>query len=273
VKVPDPPKRSDSEGEGPDVRLAPESSEARLTRIVERQRVEIVELSREIDSLAYAVSHDLRAPLRSVDGFAQALLEDYEADLDEQGRQYLGFVRESSQQMGRMLDDLVAFSRFARAPLERGPVDVTRLAGRIAERLKRSAPGRAVAVTIQPGLEAQADEDLLGVIFENLLVNAWKFSARRDEARIDVGRGGPLGDGAFFVRDNGVGFDPSTASKLFGAFQKLHPRQDYGGNGMGLAIVRRLVMRHGGRAWAESRPGEGATFFFTLGDPPPAGEP
>jgi light-regulated signal transduction histidine kinase (bacteriophytochrome) len=252
-------------------------------RIVERQRAEITELSRELDSLAYAVSHDLRAPLRSVDGFSQALLEDYEAELDDQGRQFLGFVREAAQQMTRMLDDLVAFSRLARAPVERGRVDVSSVAGRIAERLKRTEPARAVAVTIEAGLEADADEELLGVILENLLVNAWKFTARREAARIDVGRQAPSaperpptepsGEGAFFVRDNGVGFDPAMTSRLFGAFQKLHPRQDYGGNGIGLATVRRLVMRHGGKVWAEGRPGEGATFFFTLGEAPPAGDP
>jgi light-regulated signal transduction histidine kinase (bacteriophytochrome) len=234
---------------------------------VERQRVEIAELARELDSFAYAVSHDLRAPLRSIDGFSQALIEDYEAELDDQGRQFLRYVRESAQQMGRMLDDLVAFARLSRAPIDRAPVDVSALAGGIAERLRRSEPAHAVDLVVEPGLVADADVELLEVVLDCLLGNAWKFTARRDAPRVEVGRARQSsGELAFFVRDNGVGFDPVSAAKLFGAFQKLHPRQDYAGNGIGLAKVRRIVMRHGGRAWAESRAGHGATFFFTLAD-------
>ncbi len=270
MKVPPTPTRSESESHA--ARAGEASSAADLARTVERQRVEIAELARELDSFAYAVSHDLRAPLRSIDGFSQALLEDYEAEVDDQGKQFLRYVRESAQQMGRMLDDLVAFTRLSRAPMDRASVDLSALAAGIAERLKRTEPARHVEIAVEPGLVAEADPELLAIVLDNLLRNAWKFTVRRDRARIEVGQSAQAGgEVAFFVRDNGVGFDPESATKLFGVFQRLHARQDYAGNGIGLAKVRRLVMRHGGRAWGESRAGEGATFFFTLGEGSPAG--
>ena len=270
-----PPTRSESDRSAAEAtRAGDPRTLADLARTVDRQRAEIADLARELDSLAYAVSHDLRAPLRSVDGFSLALLEDYEAELDDQGKQFLRYVRESAQQMGRMLDDLVTFTRLCRAPMARAAVDFSALAMGIAERLKRAEPARVVEIAVEPGLLADADQELLGVVLDNLLGNAWKFTARRDAARIDVGRSAEAcGEVAFFVRDNGVGFDPESAPKLFSAFQKLHARQDYPGNGIGLAQVRRLVARHGGRAWAEGRPDQGATFFFTLGEGSPAGAP
>jgi len=222
--------------------------------------------NRELDAFAYSVSHDLRAPLRSIDGFSQALLEDYGERLDAAGRQYLQRVRAGSQQMALLIDDLLKLSRVTRAEMRREPVDLSGLAQDIATDLRRSDPQRQVEFVIASGLETSGDPRLLRVALENLLGNAWKYTAKHPRARIEFGitEGGHDATPAYYVRDDGAGFDMAYADKLFGAFQRLHTPGDFEGTGIGLATVRRIVGRHGGRVWAEGAVERGATFYFTL---------
>ena len=219
----------------------------------------------ELESFSYSVSHDLRSPLRSIDGFAQALAEDYEQRLDDTGRDYLARIRAAAQRMGTLIDDLLSLSRVTRVELVRAPVDLTALATDIAARLREQNPGRAVLWRIEPAVTAEGDARLLRIALENLLGNAWKFTSKREGAIVEFGVE-MLGDGrrAFCVRDNGAGFDMAHAAKLFGAFQRLHGVTEFAGTGIGLATVQRIVRRHGGRVWANASPGAGATFFFTL---------
>jgi light-regulated signal transduction histidine kinase (bacteriophytochrome) len=221
--------------------------------------------NRELEAFSYSVAHDLRAPLRGIDGFSQALLEDYTDKIDEQGRQHLNFVRESAQQMGRLIDDLLGFSRVARAELNRLPVDLSVLARNVATQLDRAEPDRQVEIVIGDGIGAEGDAPLLRIALENLLGNAWKFTSKRPAARIEVGTMSIEGQAVYFVRDNGAGFDPAYQDKLFGVFQRLHSAQEFEGTGIGLATVKRIVSRHGGRVWATSEVDCGATFYFTLG--------
>jgi len=209
------------------------------------------------------VAHDLRAPLRSIDGFSLALLEDCGDKLNEAEKEYLNYVRQSTQHMARLIDDLLALSRVTRTPLDRAEVDVSSVAHGVAARLAKSSPDRRVDVVVAEHMVGDCDHHLLTIAFENLIGNAWKFSGRRDDARIEVGfiDGDPL---TYFVRDNGAGFDMSYASKLFGVFQRLHSNAEFEGTGIGLATVQRIIRRHGGRIWAEGAVGNGATFYFTL---------
>ena len=206
---------------------------------------------------------DLRAPLRGVDGFSQALLEDYADKLGDEGCGYLRNVRESAQRMGRLIDDLLALSRVTRAELLREPVDLSGLAQNVAAQLQKLQPDRRVDLVIAAGMVIEGDARLLRVALENLLGNAWKFTGKRAEPRIEVG---VTSDGACFVRDNGAGFDMTYAAKLFGAFQRLHSADEFEGTGIGLATVQRIVNRHGGRIWAIAEVDRGATFHFTLGE-------
>jgi len=228
--------------------------------------------NQELEAFSYSVSHDLRAPLRGIDGWSLALQEDYGAVLDAQGRQYLDVVRAEAQRMGRLIEDLLQLSRVARGELVRAPVDLSALAQSVARRLKDASPDRAIEFLIQPGLAADADARLLEVALTNLFDNACKFSAMRERARIEFGRGASTDPAtksttqAYFVRDNGVGFDTTHAGKLFGAFQRLHAASEFPGSGIGLATVQRIVRRHGGRIWAEAQPDQGACFYFTLGE-------
>jgi hypothetical protein len=222
--------------------------------------------NRELEAFSYSVAHDLRAPLRSIDGFSQALLEDYAERLDEEGRQYLRYVRESAQHMAQLIDDLLALSRVTRSELRRERVDLSGLARAVLAQLQRTQPDRRVRLVIADGLSAAGDARLLRVAFENLLGNAWKFTGRRAEALIEFGLNGDAGEPIYFVRDNGAGFDMAYADKLFGVFQRLHSSADYEGTGIGLATVQRIVSRHGGRIWAEAEVDRGATFRFTLGE-------
>jgi PAS domain S-box-containing protein len=222
--------------------------------------------SRELESFSYSVAHDLRAPLRSIDGFSQALLEDYAEQLDEEGKKHLGFVRQSAQQMAVLIDDLLALSRVTRAELRHEPVNLSALAGAAMSRLQRADPERVVEIAIQPYLASEGDPRLLEIMFDNLFGNAWKFSSKRSDARIEFGMWSHPGAHAYFVRDNGAGFDMTYANKLFGVFQRLHSGAEFEGTGIGLATVQRVVRRHGGRVWAEGEVGRGATFFFTLHD-------
>ncbi len=221
--------------------------------------------NRELESFSYSVAHDLRAPLRSIDGFSQALLEDCHDKLDADGRKYLGFVRESAQLMADLIDDILNLSRVTRAELLRERIDVSALARTAWERVRAAEPERSVEIVIERDLVASGDARLIGVVFDNLLGNAFKFTRQREVARIEVGTVDVSGQRAYFVRDNGAGFDPRYASKLFGVFQRLHAATDFEGTGIGLATVQRIVHRHGGRVWGESAVGQGATFFFTLG--------
>jgi len=223
--------------------------------------------NRELESFSYSVSHDLRAPLRAIDGFSQMLLQQCGAQLDDKARHYLDRVRASTQRMGLLIDDMLALARVSRTTLRRELVDLGALAQDLVAELRAGSPGRVVEVAIAPGMLVHGDRGLLRIVLENLLGNAWKFTAKRDDARIELARA-PAGDeGAevFFVRDNGVGFDMAYAEKLFGVFQRLHTAEEFPGTGVGLATVARVVRRHGGRVWAEGAVGRGATFYFTFG--------
>ncbi len=234
---------------------------------LERARDEAEAANRELEAFSYSVAHDLRAPLRSLDGFSQALLEDHADRLDEEGQEFLRYVRESAQQMGQLIDGLLTLSRVTRSELQLERVVLSDLAQRTIARLRRTHPERAVDVVLQEGMLGTGDRRLLAVVYDNLLGNAWKFTARREHARIEVGASpGQDGRCVYFVRDNGAGFDMAFAGKLFGAFQRLHGAGEFEGTGIGLATVQRIIRRHGGRAWAEGEVGRGATVYFTLGD-------
>jgi light-regulated signal transduction histidine kinase (bacteriophytochrome) len=221
--------------------------------------------NKELESFAYSIAHDLRTPLRGIDGWSLAVLEDSGDHLDPQTRERLERVRSEAQHMGRLIDDLLQMARLNRLEMSPRAVDLTALARAIAERLKEANPDRAFEFVIGPGLKDTGDPLLLDVVLTNLLDNAVKFTGPRAQARIEFGKTELDGGSAFFVRDNGVGFDMRYASKLFGTFQRLHKASEFPGTGIGLATVKRVIERHGGRVWAEGRVGEGASFFFTLG--------
>src|SRR5213594_58940 len=218
----------------------------------------------ELDAFAYSVSHDLRAPLRSIDGFSQVLLEDYAARLDEAGRDSLQRVRAATQRMGTLIDDLLKLARVTRAEMRTEAVDLSGMAQDIAAELQRTTPARQVEFAIAPGLGARGDPRLLRVALDNLLRNSWKYTAKQAQPRIEFASIQVNGTRAFMVRDNGAGFDMKYADKLFGVFQRLHSASEFEGTGVGLATVRRIITRHGGRTWAEGAVGQGATFYFTL---------
>jgi light-regulated signal transduction histidine kinase (bacteriophytochrome) len=227
---------------------------------------ELQAINRELEAFSYSVSHDLRAPLRSMDGFSQILLEDYGDQIDEEGRDYLERVRAASQRMGHLIDDLLELSRVTRGPLRRASVDLSAVAAGVAEGLKASAPERRGRFVISEGLTARGDAKLLRVALENLLGNAWKFTSKEPEAIVEFGAFRREGKQVYYVRDNGAGFDAAYADKLFGAFQRLHGSDEFEGTGVGLATVARVIRRHGGEVWAEGEVGGGAAFYFTLED-------
>ncbi len=272
--------RAETEG-GKSVRLAgvgieitaqkeAEQEVLRLNRELERrvgERTSQLEaINKELEAFSYSVSHDLRAPLRSVRGFSEVLLERYADKLDARGKEFLRRVCESSQHMDRLIEDLLKLSRVGRSELQHRPVDLSALATAIAGDLQQAEPQRSATVLIAPGLKAHGDERLLRIVLENLLRNAWKFTSKAPEARIEVGlrRGEPP---AFFVRDNGAGFDMAYADRLFGVFQRLHSSSEFPGTGIGLATVQRIINRHGGRVWAEGAVNKGAAFYFTIPGP------
>lgn len=236
--------------------------------ITVRKRAEraVQELNRELEAFSYSVSHDLRAPLRAVVGFSQALMEDHGERLDEDGRRLVERIVAGGRRMGRLIDDLLSFSRLSRAQLRRQPVDLSALAREVERGLREAEPGREAKIMVAEGLSAQGDPALLRVVLENLIGNAWKFTAKNERARIEIGVA-PAFNGdrpTFFVRDDGAGFDMEYADKLFAPFQRLHPTDEFDGTGIGLATVHRIIQRHGGRIWAEGAVGKGATFHFTL---------
>lgn len=224
--------------------------------------------NQELEAFSYSVSHDLRAPLGAIGGFSQALAGKLEGQLDERSRHYLARIQAGVEKMEQLIDALLSLARVVRAPVEYAAVDLSDLARETFDALQAATPERRAELVVQPALTAFGDGRLLRALLDNLLGNAWKFTAQKPDARIEVGQQGP--DGAFFVRDNGVGFDMAYAHKLFAPFQRLHSDKEFAGTGIGLATVQRIVTRHQGRVWAESRPGEGATFYFTLAEAAPA---
>lgn len=244
-------------------RVAEEQMKA-LNQRLARDNAELDAVNRELESFSYSVSHDLRAPLRAIDGFSQALNEDYADRLDAEGQGYLKRVRQAAQRMGMLIDDLLRLAHVTRSEVVREEVDLADMAGKVLQELERTAPERHVVATFASGLKVRADGRLMRVVLDNLLGNAWKFTGRRDPARIELGVETVDGEQAYYVRDNGAGFDMAYAGKLFGAFQRLHDATDFPGTGVGLATVQRVIRKHGGRVWAQARPDEGATFYFTL---------
>lgn len=217
----------------------------------------------ELDQFSSAVSHDLRAPLRRMSGFSEALKNNHSGQLDEQGQHYLDRIQEASDGMESIIDDLLALSQLQREALKNEAVDLSRIAERVVTELREADPERRVEVDIQSGLTLQGDANMLTIALKNLLSNAWKFSKEQSQARIRVGATTIEGRRVIFVQDNGVGFDMSLANKLFDPFQRLHGESRYPGTGIGLTIVDRIIRKHGGEIWPESRKGKGSTFYFT----------
>jgi light-regulated signal transduction histidine kinase (bacteriophytochrome) len=218
----------------------------------------------ELEAFSYSVSHDLRAPLRSMGGFSQALVEDYGDQLDGEAHDYLERIGASSRRMGQMIDDILALSRSTRQELTRGRFSLSDYVEVHVDDLRKRDPDRRVTVEVEPNLTIWGDARLLRNVLDNLLDNAWKFTSRKDDARIEFGASFTGNERVFFLRDNGAGFDMAYVDKLFGIFQRLHGATEFEGNGVGLATVARLVGRHGGRVWAEGELDKGASFYFTL---------
>ncbi len=236
-----------------------------LEQRVRERTADLASANRELESFAYSISHDLRAPLRGIDGFSQMALEEYGDKLEAEGRGYLERVRAAAQRMGHLIDDILELSRVSRHAMRRERVDLSRLAAELMEEIREGDLLRRVEVAIAPDCAAEGDPRLLRVLLQNLLENAWKYTARQAEARIDFGSERlDTGETAFFVRDDGVGFDMQYADRLFSPFQRLHSPEEFPGSGIGLATVARIAHRHGGRAWAESAVGQGTTVRFTL---------
>jgi hypothetical protein len=234
------------------------------TRVAERT-ADLAQANRELEAFSYSASHDLRAPLRAMAGFAEVLHEDYGQRLDDAGRDYLERIRKAAIRMGQLIDDLLELARVSRAEINKSPTNLSGLARDILEEVTAANPGSKVKAIVQEGLAATADPILLRVALQNLLENAWKYSSRRADAEIAFGvRNMPDGRQAYFVRDNGCGFDMAHAGRLFQPFVRLHSGEDYPGTGIGLATVARILDRHGGKVWAEAEKDKGATFYFTL---------
>jgi hypothetical protein len=236
-----------------------------LEQRVKERTAQLEAANKELEGFAYSISHDLRAPLRGIDGWSLALLEDYAPRLDAQGLQYLDRVRSETRHMDHLIDDLLQLSHLTRVELRREPVDLSSLARSIVCSLREAEPTRVMDIEIQEGLAAEGDSRLLEILLFNLLSNAVKFTATRDQARIEFGRAQDQTELAYHVVDNGVGFDMAYAGMLFSPFQRLHKQSEFPGTGVGLAIAQRVVRRHGGRIWADARANEGATFYFTIG--------
>ena len=235
-----------------------------LEKRVEQRTQALAALNRELESFSYSVSHDLRAPLRSIDGFSQILLQEYAGTLDDTARGYLERVRAGSQRMAGLIDDLLELARVTRRDLQVRTCDLTALAREIAQELQQAEPGRQARIIVADGMRVTADPGLLRIVMDNLLRNAWKFTGTKAETVIEVGHVAADGEPVYFVRDNGVGFDMAYVNKLFGAFQRLHSDDEFQGTGIGLALVQRVIRRHGGQVRGEGIPDRGATFYFML---------
>jgi light-regulated signal transduction histidine kinase (bacteriophytochrome) len=233
-------------------------------RVIERT-AQLEAANKELEAFSYSVAHDLRAPLRAIDGYSLLLQQDYAAVLPTEAAELITPIRTSAQQMGHLIDDLLQFSRLGRQPLAKQPAKPAELARQALQILSQALEGRQVEITIGELPSCQGDPTLLRQVWINLLSNALKFTRRQEIARIQVGcQTGPKGEPVYFVKDNGIGFDMQYADKLFGVFQRLHRVEEFEGTGVGLAIVQRIILRHGGRVWAESSPDQGATFYFTI---------
>jgi signal transduction histidine kinase len=265
----EPPIRVVSHDELADVARDANAMAASLDRsITELKRIELELKSsnKELEAFSYSVAHDLRAPLRGINGYSSALLEDYGTKLDDQAHQYLQRIMASTERMGQLIDALLSLSRVTRVDFRREPVNMSRLADAVVKQLRASQPERVVDFVSEVDVMAQGDAPLLRALLENLIGNAWKFTAARPSARISFGMDTRDGAATYYVRDNGAGFDMAYAEKLFAPFQRLHTEREFAGTGIGLATVQRIVNRHGGRIWADGNVGEGATFHFTLTD-------
>jgi signal transduction histidine kinase len=236
-----------------------------LERRLSERTAELDVANRQLKAFSYSLAHDLRAPLRAISGFGAALAEDWRDHLDPDGRESLDRMLGAAKRMGDLIEGMLVLGRAVESDLQRVSVDLTALAYEVGGEMRDVAPARAVELIVEDGLRAVGDPVLLRVMMTNLLSNAWKFTARRPNARVEVGRqASEHGSATFFVRDNGAGFDAQQADRLFGMFQRFHRQEDFPGTGVGLATVERIISRHGGRIWAESEPGKGATFLFSL---------
>jgi light-regulated signal transduction histidine kinase (bacteriophytochrome) len=235
-----------------------------LQQDLERRAAELTMANQELEAFSYSVSHDLRTPLATIDIFARLALKDYGPQLPTDVQSYLNLVHENVEAMNRLIADLLTFSRMNRQPLKKQPVETRKVVREVLANLRSNQSDRHVQVVIGNLPPCQADPALLTQVWVNLLSNAWKFTSKCENARIEIGSSHAKNETVYFVKDNGVGFDMQQASRLFGVFQRLHSEEDYPGTGVGLAIVERIVRRHGGRVWAEGEPGLGASFFFTL---------
>jgi len=236
---------------------------------VERAEVEqakslLETVNKELEAFSYSVSHDLRAPLRAISGFVEAIMEDYAPRLDAEGKRYLGLIQDNAHQMGQLIDDLLAFSRLGRQQMTETRIDMGVLAKAVFDELAGLTPGRQLALRIGSVPPAQGDGTLVRQVLVNLLSNAIKFTKGKAQAFVEFGYRAESGAEAYYVKDNGVGFDMQYVGKLFGVFQRLHPVTEFEGTGVGLALVQRIITRHGGRVWAEGAVDQGATFYFTL---------
>jgi signal transduction histidine kinase len=240
-----------------------------LEQRVEDRTRQLAQVNRELEGFSYSVSHDLQSPLRHINGYASMLLADHAAALDEKGRAYLSRIEASTMRMGKLVADLLRLAKFSKIELKMECVDLSKMARDLGERLREESPGRLVELIVQEGVVVDGDVALLRVVLENLLGNAWKFTSKREKARIEFGSAEKDGTTAYFVRDNGAGFDMKFAQKLFTPFQRLHDEHDFTGSGIGLATVARVVSRHGGRVWCVAEPGQGAAIYFTLPGPLP----
>jgi signal transduction histidine kinase len=242
-----------------------ENRVAERTAELNRRTTELEVLNRELEAFSYSVAHDLRAPLITIDGFAEVLKETSAETLDDASLSHLGHIQSAVARMHRLIEDLLGLSKIVRAPMVKTHVDISAIAREIAQRLRASAPQRAGEIVIAPDLVAQGDPGLIRIVLENLLSNAWKFTSRREHAHIELDTiHGAEGNAVYRVKDNGAGFDPRYATKLFGPFQRCHSQSDFPGTGIGLATVQRIVHRHGGKIWVEAQLDRGASFYFTL---------
>jgi two-component system, sensor histidine kinase and response regulator len=235
-----------------------------LEQTLQQRTAALEAANRELEAFNYSVAHDLRAPLRGIDSFSQLLIERYSRRLDQEGLGYLNRVRAAASRMSQLIDALLSLAQVGRSDMQPFDLDFSQLVQSVTSELAAANPDRNVPMVIAPGMRAYADPRLLRIVVVNLLENAWKFTARRQRPAVEVGLVQNTALPTYYVRDNGAGFDPTYASRLFGAFQRLHPDREFPGTGIGLAIVQRVIARHGGRVWADSRPDQGATFYFTL---------
>ena len=241
-----------------------EESIQRLNADLTQRAHQLENANRELEAFSYSVSHDLRAPLRTITGFAQVLVEDFSGVLGTEGKDYLSRIVEASRRMALLIDDMLSLSRLTRGAIQRQPVDLSEMAASIADELRKGEPERQIELTIAEGLSVPADPHLMRTVLANLLGNSWKYTSKKPSAHVEFGLTEQDGRRIYFVRDDGAGFDMAYAHKLFGAFQRLHGMKEFPGNGVGLATVQRIIHKHGGEIWAEAAVDQGATFFFTL---------